>query len=108
LRRRLVSARDAGLYEAALDVLRKGTSAEARRAALVYLGERGVDEGTALAEASRPLPQGQPGPLRKTMAADVSVRVPMDAGGSVALEMSRAEANGFVCAVFDALGGRRA
>jgi hypothetical protein len=32
----------------------------------------------------------------------------MDGGGSIALEMSPGEVNALVCAVFDALGGRRA
>ena len=60
---------DSGLYEAALDVLRKSSSAEARRTALAYLSERGTDEGSALAEAARPCPQGVAGTLRKAAAA---------------------------------------
>ena len=101
-------SRDSGLYEAALDVLRKSSSAEARRTALAYLGERGVDEGAALAEAARR--SGAPGPLRKDAcpAGAVQVRAAMDGGGTLSLELSPGEANALVCAVFGALGGRRA
>ena len=51
---------------------------------------------------------GQPGPLQKAAPAPgaITVRAPMDGGGTIALEMSPREANALACGVFDALGGR--
>ena len=99
-------SRDSGLYEAALDVLRKSSSAEARRTALAYLGERGVDEGAALVEAARC--SGAPGPLRKDAgpAGAVQVRAAMDGGGTLSLDLSRAEGVDLFVALQDAMTGR--
>ena len=96
--------RDEATAAAAVEVLRKSSSGEARRCASAALEGLGIDPYAALAEAGRP--PGVAGPLRKAAAADVSVRVPMDSGGTVALDMSRGEAVGLAVALQDAMTGR--
>jgi hypothetical protein len=106
----VVISRDEATAAAAMEVLAKSTGAEARRCASAALVSLGIDPDAALAQVrERAALLGVAGPLTKAVAAGVSVRVPMDAGGTVALDnMSRAEAVGLYVALEDALGGRRA
>jgi hypothetical protein len=107
-----VRARDEATAAAAVEVLRKSSSGEARRYAAAALEGLGIDPYSALAvarEAAAARCSGVPGPLRKDAgpAGAVRVRAAMDGGGTLSLEMSPREANALVCGVFDALGGRR-
>jgi hypothetical protein len=106
-----VNRRDQADAAAAVQVLLKSTGAEARRCASATLAGLGVDEYTVLAEAQAAMAvTGTPGPLSKAASrpGEITLRVPMDAGGTLTLQASPAEANALVCAAFDALGGRRA
>jgi hypothetical protein len=69
----------------------------------------GIDEDTAMAEAREAVkPSGTAGPLRKDAGSPggITMRVPMDGGAVLGLELSPRETNALVCAAYDALAGR--
>jgi hypothetical protein len=102
-----VIGRDAATAAAALEVLAKSTSGEARRLASAALVGLGIDPDAAIARArGRGPAPGACGPLAKAGAAAVHARVWLDGGGTVSLDMSRGEAVSLWASLEDALGGR--
>jgi hypothetical protein len=106
-----VRPRDEATAAAAVEVLLQSAGGEARRCATAALEGLGIDPYSALAEAreaAKARCSGASGPLRKDAgpAGAVRVRAPMDAGGVLALEMSRTEAAGLAVVLQDAMTGR--
>ena len=92
-------------------LLEPDASAERKRGASAVLRSLGIDEYTAMAEAREAVkPSGTAGRLRKDAGVPgaITVRAPMGEGGTIALEMTPAEAVSLVNAVHDAIAGRSA
>ena len=103
--------RDEATAAAAVEVLAKSSSAEARRCASAALEGLGIDPYAALAQArERSRSSGVPGPLRKDAGGPGGVVVSRELAGGrkLTLEMAPDEALDFVSAVQAAMYGRGA